>query len=79
MFVLLFVSCTEIDHTNQYKISILKDLYFMESYYGIDAVDDFINNEEILGILKELYPKATDSLILECYELRKKSSNRYNR
>lgn len=79
MFVLCCVSCTEIDHTNQYKISILKDLYFMESHYGVEAVNDFINNEEILSILKELYPKATDSLILECYELRKQSYNRYDR
>ena len=69
------------------KIDILKEIgHKIDNYYFFISNDGIFNwydlngnHVEDLGILKELYPKATDSLILECYELRKKSSNRYNR
>lgn len=76
----VLVCCTtSADWDKQYKVAILQELYFLEGTYGKEACDNFMKNEKVLNEIKTLYPEASDKVLEECQNVRKKLSNSYNR
>ena len=51
---------------------VLTELYFMESGYGKERCDNFIEDREIIDKLKAIDPEITDDILNKAFIYRKK-------
>ena len=80
ILVLIFIaSCIGGNENDALIVTVLTEVYFMESEFGKEACDDFYNNEEIVKRLREIDDLVTDEVLKEAFKLRKEKSNEYNR